>query len=61
VCSAFVLFLGDPVDVFVRFDDWVTGVYKDDFEPFVSSVFSNPVTVEDFSVWELAPCPFLSD
>ena len=49
-----MLFLGDPVDVLVRFYYWMRCVDEDDFEPLVSSVFAYPVAVKDFGVGELA-------
>jgi hypothetical protein len=56
-----MLLFGYPVHVLVGFDTWAVRVDKNDFEPFVSSIFTYPVTVQDFHVGELSCRAFFGD
>ena len=43
-----------PVDVWNSLDNRMTWINEDYFKPFVATVFTNPVRVEDFEVGEFS-------
>jgi len=56
-----MLFLTDPVDVFVNFYGGVIWVDQDYFKPFRDSIFSYPVGIQDFEVRELSGYSFFTN